>query len=381
MKTQFASPDRSSAKEIQASLDALAADPLLKALLDNVGTYLLVLNRNRQILFASHDFLEFFRFAETPVGFRPGEALNCVHAWENPAGCGTSEACSTCGMLGAFLQSRQTGKVVVRDFLIRMKHGDTQDAREFRVKVSPMNVRGEDCMLVSLTDISSEKKRQALERLFFHDILNTVQGLVGWTRILGQGREEDRAIAAKKLSSLAESLGREIENHRALMMAEQGTLDLNLTEAKVGSIVEVLEGLFAGHEASQSKQFDVAGTSQEETILTDESLVTRILSNMITNAFEATPLGGTVRMWTHSRPESLEFCVWNDGVIPKPVALQIFSRSFSTKEGTGRGIGTFSMKLFGERYLGGEVRFTSTETEGTVFSLTLPRKRTGRITG
>lgn len=369
-----APPERASRQEIQASLEALNSEPLLKALLDAVGAYLLLLDSNRQILFASHDFLKTLGFSETLVGFRPGEALNCIHAWDSPAGCGTAEACSTCGEILAFLQSRQTGRPAERECLIRIRRGELEDAREFRVKASPMNVRGEACTLVSLTDISSEKRREALERLFFHDILNTVQGLVGWTRILGQGKEEDRAAAAKRLISLTESLGREIEDHRALLMAEKGVLNLSLAEVRIGSILEVLEGIFAGHEVSRGKHLDLARTNGGEKTLTDGSLVTRVLTNMVTNAFEATPAGGTVRLWTRGDADSLEFCVWNEGVIPKSTALQIFCRSFSTKEGSGRGIGTFSMKLFGERYLGGKVRFTSTDSGGTIFSLSLPRQ-------
>ena len=277
-------------------------------------------------------------------------------------------------MVLALLQSQQAGQPAEREFLIKTKRGEVEDSREFRVKASSMKVRGESCTLVSLTDISSEKRREALERLFFHDILNTVQGLVGWTRILRQGKEEDRAAAAKKLTSLAESLGREIEGHRALLMAAKGVLNINPAEVKIGSILDLLAGIFAGHEASRGKHLDLAGTNADETILTDHSLVVRVLTNMLTNAFEATPAGGTVRLWTRGDADSIEFCVWNEGVIPKPVALQIFCRSFSTKEGTGRGVGTFSMKLFGERYLGGKVGFTSTDADGTIFSLTLPRK-------
>ena len=67
------------------------------------------------------------------------------------------------------------------------------------------------------------------------------------------------------------------------------------------------------------------------------------------------------------------FSVHNPGVMPDEVQLQIFQRSFSTKAATGRGIGTHSMRLLGERYLGGEVTFVSQEPEGTVFRLSLPR--------
>jgi sensor histidine kinase regulating citrate/malate metabolism len=44
----------------------------------------------------------------------------------------------------------------------------------------------------------------------------------------------------------------------------------------------------------------------------------------------------------------------------------LFRRSFSTK-GRGRGIGTYSMKLLGEKYLKGRVWFTSSPNAGTTF--------------
>ena len=61
--------------------------------------------------------------------------------------------------------------------------------------------------------------------------------------------------------------------------------------------------------------------------------------------------------------------------MPDEVQLQLFQRSFSTKGQTGRGIGTYSMKLLGERYLGGRVEFISRHPEGTTFTLSLPKSR------
>jgi signal transduction histidine kinase len=58
--------------------------------------------------------------------------------------------------------------------------------------------------------------------------------------------------------------------------------------------------------------------------------------------------------------------------MPEAVRQQVFQRSFSTKEGQGRGIGTWSVKLLTERYLGGAVAFVSEPGRGTVFSVRLP---------
>ncbi|MBE2197330.1 MAG: hypothetical protein IAE79_01890 [Anaerolinea sp.] len=66
-------------------------------------------------------------------------------------------------------------------------------------------------------------------------------------------------------------------------------------------------------------------------------------------------------------------CFWvhNPAVMSPTVQLQIFKRSFSTKA-HDRGLGTYSIKLLSERYLGGAISFTSSAGEGTVFTAVYP---------
>jgi len=68
--------------------------------------------------------------------------------------------------------------------------------------------------------------------------------------------------------------------------------------------------------------------------------------------------------------------------MPESVRLQVFQRSFSTKS-HDRGLGTYSMKLLAERYLGGTVSFTSSVEEGTTFRIRLPLQQQfpGAISG
>jgi signal transduction histidine kinase len=54
------------------------------------------------------------------------------------------------------------------------------------------------------------------------------------------------------------------------------------------------------------------------------------------------------------------------------VQRQVFQRSFTTKE-LGRGLGTYSMKLLSERYLNGNVSFTTSPKQGTTFTARYPR--------
>ena len=94
---------------------------------------------------------------------------------------------------------------------------------------------------------------------------------------------------------------------------------------------------------------------------------------MLKNALEATPPQDTVTMSCEDLRRFRNVLVNNSTVMPQDVQLQVFQRSFSTKGEAGRGIGTYSMKLFGERYLGGEVDFVSRDSEGTTFRLRLPK--------
>lgn len=87
------------------------------------------------------------------------------------------------------------------------------------------------------------------------------------------------------------------------------------------------------------------------------------------NYTEFLPASGdfdVVSLYSRKLDNDVEFAVHNNGVMPEDMQLQIFQRSFSTK-GSNRGIGTYSIKLFTERYLKGKVWFTSEKDEGTTF--------------
>jgi signal transduction histidine kinase len=126
------------------------------------------------------------------------------------------------------------------------------------------------------------------------------------------------------------------------------------------------------HPAAQKKRIKFQEDTPKVKIYTDTSLLSRVLSNMIINALEATAEGGDVKVWAEQTDRFLTLCVWNEQRIPENIAHRIFQRNFSTKGQAGRGVGTFSMKLFGEKILGGQVDFESSMEKGTVFKFSLP---------
>ena len=106
-------------------------------------------------------------------------------------------------------------------------------------------------------------------------------------------------------------------------------------------------------------------------ITTDRTLLHRVLYNMVKNAIEASSPSEVITIRCTKEESSGLFSVHNAGFMPRSTQLQVFQRSFSTK-GHGRGIGTYSMKLFGEKYLKGQVWFSTSEDKGTTFFISIP---------
>ena len=70
----------------------------------------------------------------------------------------------------------------------------------------------------------------------------------------------------------------------------------------------------------------------EVTFSSDKRLLGRVIGNLVKNALEASPVGGTVTLSCAVKEEGICFWLNNSGVIPLETQLQIFNRSYSTKE-------------------------------------------------
>jgi signal transduction histidine kinase len=238
------------------------------------------------------------------------------------------------------------------------------------VKCRPIKIDKKRFLLLFLQDITRQHQRAALERTFFHDIRNLLTGLVGTSEILAMEDRQSDLVKIIRQASLR--LNDEVAIQSCLLQSQSGSYQPVYREITTGEIFEELQSVFAYHPAASKRNLDISKTEATISIKTDTSLLLRVLCNMITNALEATDEDGNVRIWLEHKESSLSFCVWNHQAIPQDIALRVFQRNYSTKEGDGRGVGTYSMKLFGETFLGGQVNFTTSEEEGTVFRFSVP---------
>lgn len=365
--TQFAPPDRDPLEQIQAQSGKLHDMALMRAMLNSVPEVFVVVNAKRQIVLANTVLSQMLGLetSQALLGQRPGEAIHCVHAHENEAGCGTAEACQTCGAIAAVLIGMQ-GRETVRESRITREDGQVMD---LRVWVTPLIVDDEPYCVVFLKDIADEKRRQVLERIFFHDVLNTAGLVSSYAQLLeleiGKGND-----LVKEMVSVSNQLIGELQEQKDLLAAENGTLKLKLSSINSGGLARELaiEYRHSSHAANKT----LAVTSQASaTFDTDPVLLRRVLGNMLLNALEASAEGDTVSLCCDVNDHEVLFAVNNPSFMPRRVQLQIFQRSFSTKD-DGRGLGTYSIKLLTENYLDGRVWFTSDKSAGTTFYIALP---------
>lgn len=371
MTTEHAPAERADTQAIASANRMIASSAMLVAILDALPEPVFILNRQRQVIHGNQAAKDMATAlgCDSILGHRPGELMACKTALESASGCGTAEACRTCGAVQAILEAAG-GQRSNQECRINRNPGPGPDALDFRISASPFSLGNEEFVLFIASDIADEKRRQVLERVFFHDIMNTAGGISTMAGMLSVG---DLAFEEVKddLAVASDTLVQEIKSQRILVAAENNALAVQVAQIVSGTFLESLVHTFRNHEVARGKVIRIEPGSEGHEFSSDEALLSRVVGNLLKNALEASAAGEEVVLGCRADGDGLAFTCHNSGAMPRNVQLQVFQRSFSTK-GPDRGIGTYSIRLLAEKYLGGEVSFESNEVQGTTFRVQIP---------
>lgn len=372
MDTHFAQPERRTREEIDEEVKSVSVQPVIDEVMKASSGMFAVLNEKRQIVAINESFLKTMGIenAADVMGLRLGEYVSCIHACEMPGGCGTSRYCSTCGAVVAMVTALEADETTDRTCIITTERDFKELDLYFRVRCHPIQLENHKFLLLFLQDISIHQQWAYLEQTFLHDISNIMQGLIVTSELL---KDESKITRTRleTMNCLSNRLAQEIEIQKALSTTLSHAYQPLYVKLTVHHIFDELVTIFNSHPAGKERVLDFTYPEDEISFQSDHALVIRTLTNMISNALEATAKEGKVVVRVDVSGDTIMLYVWNSAVIPGAVAQRIFQRNFSTKDGLGHGIGTYSMKLFGEKILGGQVSFTSNEAEGTTFRFAL----------
>jgi hypothetical protein len=372
METYFAPAERTDRRVFANQVECISKSPLMSKLLEATGGLLVVLNEDRQIVGLNEAFLAAIGISDAAaiLGLRLGETLDCIHAAEAPHGCGTTPHCATCGAAIAMMGAINDDQVSEKNCALSAeKDGNTLE-RYLTIRAQPMEIDGSRWILIFAQDITHQHSLSTLEHIFFHDINNILTSLVGSSDLLARELPDQRRV--QQVLGAAKRLCAEVSLQRFLSNQKDSANLLKLGSVSISDIYEEVELMLYDHPNCLNRKLEQQWPGGDIRIYTDVHLISRILGNMLLNAMEATADNGTIRLKTTVNDADITWEVWNDAYIPADIQLRIFQKHFSTKAVMGRGMGTHSMKLLGEKYLHGEISFSSTAESGTTFRFKHP---------
>ncbi len=354
-----------------AGLDGLlAADSLLRNLMDNLPQHVMLLNPERQIIYLNASLREFAREngSQVTAGMHPGELLSCDHSLAAENGCGTALTCRTCGALSSILAALE-GTSGSNECRIIRKRDNRLTALDLRVWATPVAIENNRCVMVLITDVTAEKRLQQLEGKFLHDIKNTALSINYLTTLL---QDENISIEETRngLQTASDRLLDEITHKQLLYDAEHGHLEPVAERCHLAPLMELL----ATRHSAASPGIQIARNSNHASsadgIITDNALLTLVIDNLLENALAAAPDVGEITLSYSCHSEAVIDCLLRGPDLPE--GQNPIKGHPAHAMATGKGISAYCINLLIERYLHGSVSFGTAAGSGTLFRLSLP---------
>lgn len=211
-----------------------------------------------------------------------------------------------------------------------------------------------------------------------HEINNPLLGIMSHLELElkeSPGEEHRSEIegcieGAKRISSAVRGL---------LNYARPGPLLINKInlERLVGETVNFLQHQPMFRAISLEKKIPI----ELPQISADANQLSQVLMNLLLNAAQAMPEGGTITISAEKVKfdESVEIAIRDTGQgIPADILPHVFEPFFTTKRGKGTGLGLSISQAY-VRSHGGDIRVNSLPGQGTTVRFTLPIRQEGRL--
>ncbi|MGE0002044.1 MAG: ATP-binding protein [Fimbriimonadaceae bacterium] len=134
--------------------------------------------------------------------------------------------------------------------------------------------------------------------------------------------------------------------------------------------IEEVASLLHGHAKIHDCEIKTRFAETPHIVVGEAGQIELVLVNLVLNAVQAMPGGGTVTIAAHARKTSVEVEVQDTGTGVPTEAMERLFEPFSSSRAEGCGLGLYSCRRIAEDH-GGSIRVRSTPGHGTTFTLTL----------
>lgn len=365
----------------------------LQTVYDHIPVMLCVVDADRRVWFGNRAFSELAERVKNPCGGDlVGNALACIHAFDDPRGCGFGLECARCKLRLAISDTFATGVGVHNVEICRtlLRQGENHEIT-LLASTALIPSPAEPRLLLCLLDVTelrqAERKRdqaeaalrqaqklEAIGRLaggVAHDFNNLLQAMMATVQTLRlRSPEPAAARAAEELDKLVKRGAGLTRQLLLFSRREQPRLSLIDLNELVRETTTLLRRLLP-----ETVQFASEYATGELLVDGDPGQLQQVLVNLAVNARDAMPDGGRLVVRTTAHNDNAVVEVVDSGVgIPESDLERLFDPFFTTKEaGQGTGLGLAVVHGIVSLH-GGHVEVESALGRGSTFRVVLPRR-------
>jgi PAS domain S-box-containing protein len=224
----------------------------------------------------------------------------------------------------------------------------------------------------------SVRLREEVERMSRHDLKTPIHSVIAVSRLLRENSQMSPDDA--ELLGTVERAGYRILDMVNLSLdlfrMESGTYrfspqTVDLVDVARKAATDVESQASSKNVAVRVRQSGGAASSPTSLLARAEELLCySMLANLVKNAIEASPEGGTVTITLESAGESVRLHVHNAGAVPEAIRASFFDKYATAGKSAGLGLGTYSAHLLA-RVQEGDISLDTSEEEGTTISVRL----------
>lgn len=239
--------------------------------------------------------------------------------------------------------------------------------------------------LLTLVDISKQKQIENAKTEFVslasHQLRTPIAAIKWSAELLQMDNPESLTDRQKKyierLLVGVSRMGLLVDDFLRVSRFELGTFQPEYTTVNVTSLIQDVIQEQSARSAQKSIEVKVFFDNSIDTIVTDQSLVRMVVSNLFSNAVKYTKEGGTIHIGFGKKHDDIVISVADNGMgIPIADQSRVFSKLFRAANAVrfvpdGTGLGLYIVKEAIE-VLGGNITFSSVEDVGSTFEVVLP---------